>query len=430
MGDRFYDPVKSADFPQTQIRYSDKDLAKSLGLPIDDADWIKHFGRFEALADNLKEPLALRYHGHQFRHYNPDLGDGRGFLFAQLYDGRGRLLDLGTKGSGQTPYSRRGDGRLTLLGGVREVLATRYLEHMGMNTSRTMSLIETGEDLVRGDEPSPTRSAVMVRCNHSHIRFGTFQRQAFYEDRDALQSLVDYCIRHFYSDAKDGAEMLEQVCIASADMVAGWMAAGFVHGVMNTDNMNITGESFDYGPYRFLPTLKSGLTAAYFDHNGLYAFARQPEIMYWNLAQLAQSLSLIVEDKALLNALEAFAEAYQKSLRDQVFRRLGLQSKNLEIDMDFILSTFRLLEKTQVSWPQFWYDWQGGAPKDDATYGAEFSDWKKDYAVYSVIGDEPKAEMPASLIYEEIGELWKPIAKEDDWSAFKAKLDTYSRADF
>lgn len=430
MGDRFYDPVKSADFPQTHIRYADKDLAKSLGLPIDDADWIKHFGRFEALADNLKKPLALRYHGHQFRHYNPDLGDGRGFLFAQLYDGRGRLLDLGTKGSGQTPYSRRGDGRLTLLGGVREVLATRYLEHMGMNTSRTMSLIETGEDLVRGDEPSPTRSAVMVRCNHSHIRFGTFQRQAFFEDRDALQILVDYCVRHFYSDAKDGAEMLEQVCIASADMVAGWMAAGFVHGVMNTDNMNITGESFDYGPYRFLPTLKSGLAAAYFDHNRLYAFARQPEIMYWNLAQLAQSLSLIVDDKALLKALEAFADAYQTSLRDHVFRRLGLQAKNLDADTDFVLSTFRLLEETQVSWPQFWHDWQGGAPKDDTAYGAEFSDWKKDYAAYSVVGDGPETEKPASLIYEEIGALWKPIAEEDDWSAFNAKIDTYNCSDF
>lgn len=428
MGDQFYDPVKAADFPKTLLRYSDVELAKSLGLPTDEADWIKHFGRFEALPDNLSEPLALRYHGHQFQHYNPDLGDGRGFLFAQLYNKSGRLLDLGTKGSGQTPYSRRGDGRLTLLGGVREVLATRYLEHMGLNSSRTLSLIETGEDLVRGDEPSPTRSAVMVRCNHSHIRFGTFQRQAFFEDRNALQALVDYCIKHFYPTAKDGAELLEHVCISSADMVAGWMAGGFVHGVMNTDNMNITGESFDYGPYRFLPTLKSGLTAAYFDHNGLYAFARQPEIMYWNLAQLAQSLSLIVEDKALLEALEAFAPSYQTSLRDHVFRRLGLQSKSLETDIDFVLSTFRLLEDTQVSWPQFWHDWQGGPPKKDNIYGTAFSSWKTDYMSYTVIGESPAIEKPASLIYEEIGELWEPIVEMDDWSAFEAKLKTYERA--
>lgn len=427
MGERFYDPVQAADFPKTILRYADTDLAQSLGLPTDEADWVNHFGRFEPLPNNLTEPLALRYHGHQFRHYNADLGDGRGFLFAQLYDAQGRLLDLGTKGSGQTPYSRRGDGRLTLLGGVREVLATRYLEHMGMNTSRTMSLIETGEELVRGDEPSPTRSAVMVRCNHSHIRFGTFQRQAFFEDREAISHLIAYCIKHFYPNAKDGAEMLEQVCRASANMVAGWMAAGFVHGVMNTDNMNIAGESFDYGPYRFLPTLKSNLTAAYFDHNGLYCFARQPEAMYWNLAQLAQSLSLVVEDPAILKALDSFAPAYQTALRDQVFHRLGLQPKNIERDTEFVLSTFRLLEETQVSWPQFWHDWQGGAPKNEAAYGDAFAAWKVEYSAYTVIADSPEADLPASLIYEEIGALWQPIAKKDDWSEFEAKLATYER---
>lgn len=427
MGDRFYDPVQSADFPKTVLRYKDYELANSLGLPTKEADWIEHFGRFKALPDTLTEPLAQRYHGHQFRHYNSDLGDGRGFLFAQFYDAEGRLLDLGTKGSGQTPYSRRGDGRLTLLGGVREVLATRYLEHMGLNTSRTMSLIETGEDLVRGDEPSPTRSAVMVRLNHSHIRFGTFQRQAFLEDRDALSTLIDYCIKHFYPSAKDGAQMLEQVCLASADMVAGWMAGGFVHGVMNTDNMNITGESFDYGPYRFLPTLKSHLTAAYFDHNGLYAFARQPEAMYWNLAQLAQSLSLVVDDQDLLKALDVFAPAYQSALRDQVFRRLGLQTTDLSKDTDFVLSTLRLLEETQVSWPQFWHDWQGGAPEDTVTYGEAFKGWKADYSQYSVVSEKPLSDIPASLIYEEIGALWQPIAEHDDWTAFEAKLATYER---
>src|SRR3546814_7427549 len=118
----------------------------------------------------LKEPLALRYHGHQFHVYNPDIGDGRGFLFAQLRDGAGRLLDLGTKGSGRTPYSRFGDGRLTPKGGVREILATEMLEALGVNTSKTFSLIETGEEMARGDEPSPTRSSVLVRLSHSHIR--------------------------------------------------------------------------------------------------------------------------------------------------------------------------------------------------------------------------------------------------------------------
>ena len=131
-------------------------------------------------------PLALRYHGHQFQHYNPDLGDGRGFLFAQLYDlSDGRLLDLGTKGSGTTPYSRSGDGRLTLKGAVREALATAFLRALGVNTSKTLSIVETGEQLFRGDEPSPTRSAVLVRLSHFHVRFGTFQRLNFEGNTDA-----------------------------------------------------------------------------------------------------------------------------------------------------------------------------------------------------------------------------------------------------
>jgi uncharacterized protein YdiU (UPF0061 family) len=142
--------------------------------------------------------VALRYHGHQFRSYNPDLGDGRGFLFAQLRDREDdRLLDLGTKGSGQTPWSRGGDGRLTLKGGVREVLATSLLEALGVNTSKSLSLVETGEELMRNDEPSPTRSSVLVRLSHSHIRFGSFQRQAYLERTDNIEKLVDYSVETY-----------------------------------------------------------------------------------------------------------------------------------------------------------------------------------------------------------------------------------------
>ena len=234
-----------------------------------------HFGRFEPLPGNQPAPLALRYHGHQFRVYNPDLGDGRGFLFAQLREaGTGRLLDLGTKGSGQTPWSRTGDGRLTLKGGVREVLATEMLEALGVPTSRAFSLIETGEALMRGDEPSPTRSAVLMRLSHSHIRFGTFQRHAYLDrprpdrrprrprDRGLLPGL---------GRAAGRPAMLDAVVERTAGLTARWMAAGFVHGVLNTDNMNVTGESFDYGPWRFLPRNDPDFTAAYFDHSGLYA---------------------------------------------------------------------------------------------------------------------------------------------------------------
>ena len=159
LGGEFYDPVRPADCPQCIPRFFNRRWSERVGLgDLDAAAQSAHFCRFEPLPDNLSEPLALRYHGHQFRVYNPDIGDGRGFLFAQLRDDRGRLLDLGTKGSGTTPYSRSGDGRLTLKGAVREILATEMLEALGVNTSKTFAVFETGEALVRGDEPSPTRS--------------------------------------------------------------------------------------------------------------------------------------------------------------------------------------------------------------------------------------------------------------------------------
>ncbi|HEY6663462.1 MAG TPA: protein adenylyltransferase SelO family protein, partial [Sphingomicrobium sp.] len=148
LGDEFYDEVKAADFPRAVPRFLNRGWAARVGLG--DIDWERHFARFEPLPGNLPNPLALRYHGHQFRQYNPEIGDGRGFLFAQVRDDQGRLLDLGTKGSGQTPYSRRGDGRLTLKGGVREVLATEMLEALGANTSKSFALFETGEALWRG----------------------------------------------------------------------------------------------------------------------------------------------------------------------------------------------------------------------------------------------------------------------------------------
>src|SRR6476646_6333969 len=205
LGDAFYDAVAPADFPQTILRFRNDRSAASVGLQgLSDAEWIRHFARFAPLPDNLTEPLALRYHGHQFRVYNPDIGDGRGFLFAQLRDAQGRLLDLGTKGSGQTPYSRFGDGRLTLKGGMREVLATEMLEALGAETSKSFALFETGEALERGDEPSPTRSSVLVRLSHSHIRIGAFQRLSYFDEGENMKRLVDYCLRVYFNE--DGGE--------------------------------------------------------------------------------------------------------------------------------------------------------------------------------------------------------------------------------
>ncbi|MFN7147707.1 MAG: protein adenylyltransferase SelO family protein, partial [Myxococcota bacterium] len=296
LGEGFSDPVPAAVFPKRILRFRNDRHAATVGLDgLTDDEWAAHFAGFAPLPDNLPKPLALRYHGHQFHSYNPYLGDGRGFLFAQLRDDRGRLLDLGTKGSGTTPYSRGGDGRLTLKGGVREILATEMLEALGVDTSKSFSLFETGEELWRGDEPSPTRSSVLVRLSHSHVRFGSFQRLAAYRDVAGLRKLLDYAIAHFHPHAKGPADFLRAVSDKVAFTTGRWMVAGFVHGVLNTDNMNVTGESFDYGPWRFLPECDPRFTAAYFDETGLYAYGRQAPAVRWNLDQLARALTPLGE---------------------------------------------------------------------------------------------------------------------------------------
>ena len=267
------------------------------------------------------------------RTYSPDIGDGRGFTFAQLRDRAGRLMDLGTKGSGTTPWSRFGDGRLTLKGAVREVLASEMLEALNVPTSRSLSLIETGETLFREDEPSPTRAAVLVRLSHGHIRIGTFQRLAFERDAHAMRRLVRYVMRELYGEnSDDPVALLTQVVERAARMTATYLAAGFVHGVLNSDNINVTGESFDYGPWRFAPSWDAGFTAAYFDEEGLYAFGRQPEAVHWNVKQLAASLRLITRADPLIQAIDGFAAAYQPAFTQAMLWRLGRRSASPDAD--------------------------------------------------------------------------------------------------
>jgi len=434
LGPTFSDPVTAADFPKTVLRYRNDRAAAGVGLAaLEDAEWVAHFGRFAPLppgdegAQGMEGPRALRYHGHQFRHYNPDLGDGRGFLFAQLHARDGRLLDLSTKGSGQTPYSRAGDGRLTLKGGVREVLATAMLEARGVATSKSFSLIETGEALMRGDEPSPTRSAVLVRLSHSHLRFGMFQRHAYHRDPEAIETLIDHVAEHYIPEiaqAEDrAAALLDHAVRNMARLAAQWMAAGFVHGVLNTDNVTVMGESFDYGPYRFLPAFEPGFTAAYFDHSGLYAFARQPEAAFWNCRALGASLSLVTGEDGLVAALNGFEAAYQASLRTALFARMGIEpGEDAAADLAFVRETFSVLERTKQPWEPFFHRWFGGR---DGKPGEGEGDWARQLRTYTPDRPDRLAgiEAPCDLLYEEIEAIWAAIDERDDWQPFRDKLD-------
>ena len=449
LGPEFADPVEAADFPKTLLRFRNDRAAATVGLDtLTDAEWIAHFGRFEPLPGNINPPLAMRYHGHQFRSYNPELGDGRGFLFAQLREvDTHRLLDLGTKGSGQTPWSRQGDGRLTLKGGVREVLATAMLEALGVPTSRSFSLIETGEQLVRGDEPSPTRSSVLTRLSHSHIRFGSFQRHAFFDKPDRITVLVDHVIDSYYPElqgANDRPSALLTVVVARmARLTARWMAAGFVHGVLNTDNMNLTGESFDYGPYRFVPRSDPAFTAAYFDQTGLYAFGRQPGAVFWNLQQLAGTLSLITGSDPLVEALNGFGPAYQRELAGAMVERLGLVSRGEAADVALVQAAFHGMAQggDALRWEPFFFDWFAkdearalAGPRAGLYALSEFAEFRALLEPYAPDRPERLADPyfarpePEELLYDEIEAIWAPIAEGDDWSAFAAKLAAIERA--
>ncbi|WP_150290238.1 protein adenylyltransferase SelO [Sphingobium estronivorans] len=430
----FADPVAAADFPQAILRFRNDRWAPTVGLgDLSDAEWVAHFGRFAPLEGSLPQPLALRYHGHQFRQYNPDIGDGRGFLFAQVRDGAGRLLDLGTKGSGQTPYSRFGDGRLTLKGGMREILATEMLEALGVNTSKTFSIIETGEALERNDEPSPTRAAVMVRLSHSHIRIGSFQRAAYFDDKPLLERLTDYALTKLYGETPGDnppAQLLGRVVERTADLAASYMVAGFVHGVLNSDNINVTGESFDYGPWRFTPLWEPGFTAAYFDHSGLYAFGRQAEAIHWDVAQLAVSLRPLVEAEPLIAQLERFPQLYGEAMARRFCWRLGVAQSGDAAAM--IEAAVKGMIASQTPIDCFFQDWRGGDPREGAPYaGEEWAAFREAMAGCEPSGTKDHAywtdPTPCSMPIDEVEGIWRAIDGNDDWTPLHAKVAAIRR---
>jgi len=429
LGPDFYDVVEPAPFPRCVPRFLNDNWAERVGLEFDEIDWVRHFCRFEPMPDNLKRPLALRYHGHQFRVYNPEIGDGRGFTFAQLRDSDDRLLDLGTKGSGQTPYSRHADGRLTLKGGVREILATEMLEALGVKTSKSFVLFETGEPLERGDEPSPTRSSVLTRLSHGHIRIGTFQRLAFLGQADNINKLVRYCLENLYSqqpasdDAENALRLFDLVGNATAVLAASCLAAGFVHGVLNSDNINITGESFDYGPWRFTPYWDPEFTAAYFDHYGLYAFGRQPEAIHWDLAQLAGCLSLIVDGPPLSDLLAKWSGRFEEALVDAMLRRLGV--KRVKNDRELAAALIKVLATRAQTIDRIFFDWRGGHdPGADAYPADAFRDLAKRLEGRQAPKSHPywSEDSYCSMHIEEVEAIWSAIAERDDWQPFNNKV--------
>lgn len=451
LGYDYFDEVAAAEFPCHILRFRNDQLLPLLGLnptEVQDADFIQAFGKFQS----VRPFLALRYHGYQFGEYNSRLGDGRGFLYGQVRGTDEELYDFGTKGSGTTPYSRSADGRLTLKGGVREVLAAEALHNLGVHTSRCLSLIETGEALWRGDEPSPTRSSVMVRFSRSHIRFGTFERLHYFKRSDLIKKLLDHVIEQYYpkiTSLPQGtteqyiqfyAELVERV----AQLVAQWMAAGFCHAVLNTDNMSITGESFDYGPYAFIPTYNPKFTAAYFDYYGRYSYGTQPSICRLNLEMLQLPLAAVIPVADMEAALAKFDEHYYITYRQLILNKLGFEQLPEPEADDLLGVTVQFLNDSQVGYHAFFaelaqlfdFSWRDDATQifnsvsflQSAQQPLSLGRWRELYhhllqsvsvAQMEDIAKRLRDKNPQTVLLRPVIEdVWNAIASDDNWQPF------------
>jgi serine/tyrosine/threonine adenylyltransferase len=475
LGSDYYDQVAAAVFPQHILRWRNDSLLPLLGLKseqVSDSHFLEAFGHFQS----SRPLLALRYHGYQFGEYNPRLGDGRGFLYGQVRGTNQNLYDFGTKGSGKTPYSRSADGCLTLKGGVREVLAAEALHRMGVLTSRCLSLVETGEQLWRGDEPSPTRSSVMVRFQRSHIRFGTFERLHYLGRADLITKLLDWVIATYYAHLLPNAHPnFKQFCqIPStqkiqiyqlfyrelvqkvAELTAQWMSVGFCHAVLNTDNMAITAESFDYGPFAFIETYNPKFTAAYFDHYGRYCYANQPAACQWNLQMLQYPLKMVTDGADLEAALDDFGLLYQSAYLDRMLAKIGFNidsERSLEIDPErLILALLRFLNISQINYHDFFIqlrqrfalDW-----RDDSSKILRVEEWNLNpestelLDQFRILYHQSLSQLPMTTIEKitdkliqqnpiailtrpKIESVWEQISINDNWQPFQELIQQLS----
>ena len=424
----FYELADPADFPDHHIRFRSNQFNEFSDL--NDRSWIDLFGKFKSNLLPENSNLALKYHGHQFQTYNPELGDGRGFTIAQFYHDK-KLLDLGTKGSGRTKFSRSGDGRLTLKGAVREVLCSEYLNALGVNTSRSISLIETGEKLYRNDEPSPTRSAVLVRASHSHISIGSFQYQAYHRNNKNIEKLINYVCKNYFNLSTEHNLELEffyEVVDRLAMLAASYTVSGFVHGVLNTDNINIVGESFDYGPYRMLEYYDPEKIAAYFDHSGLYKFGSQADAIFWNIQQLASIMTVFIDKNKLIDILKIYPNSYNKYLQKMLFKRLGLTLSSDTKNQDLLNAFYELQSTKKFLYEEIIFDFKN-FQLNEAFIDKKYSSYTlvKVFKKFEKNNNNDSNNELITLLHEEIEKIWQAINDDDDWSLFDNKLKSINK---
>ncbi|MGR3804556.1 protein adenylyltransferase SelO [Marinibacterium profundimaris] len=323
------------------------------------------------------EPLAQLYSGHQFGQYNPQLGDGRAVLLGEIVGSDGIRRDIQLKGAGRTPYSRGGDGRAWLGPVLREYIVSEAMHALGIPTTRALAAVSTGEPVYR-ERVLP--GAVLTRVAKSHLRVGTFQVFAARGELDRLRQLTQYAIDRHYPDAEGAMGLLAAVRDAQAQLVAQWMAVGFIHGVMNTDNCAISGETIDYGPCAFLDTYHPQTVFSSIDQFGRYAYGQQPEIAAWNIAQLATALIQQMEDpQAAVGEATEIVHAMPDLVRDhwsRLFRaKIGLGTAEPD-DLELIADLLRLLATDKADFTNTFRGLATGTARDQLTDMAAFDAWE------------------------------------------------------
>lgn len=335
-----YSRVNPSGFARPQLVAFSPDVARLLDLEPECAgnpDFAAYFGGRKLPGS---EPIAMKYTGHQFGVYNPELGDGRGLLLGEVVNSRGERWDLHLKGAGKTPYSRFGDGRAVLRSCIREYLGSEAMHHLGIPSTRALCIVGSDEPVQR--EKIET-GAMLLRVADTHIRFGHFEWLYHSGQPELLRILADYVIaRHFpeYAEAADRyTRFFQEVVRRTARLMAQWQLAGFAHGVMNTDNFSITGTTFDYGPFGFLDAYQPGFICNHSDYHGRYAWSQQPSVGLWNLNALAHALSGLIERDALIAALQDYQPQLIAVYSDGLRRKLGLRTEctgDRELAIDFL----------------------------------------------------------------------------------------------
>jgi serine/tyrosine/threonine adenylyltransferase len=353
--DRFYARVPPAPVSAPKLIRLNRDLASALRL---DPDWLGSREGVEVLAGKRvppqATPIAQAYAGHQFGQFVPQLGDGRAILLGEVVDVQGVRRDIQLKGSGPTPFSRRGDGRAALGPVLREYVVSEAMAALGIPTTRSLAAVTTGE-LVARDRLLP--GAVLVRVASSHIRVGTFQFFAARGDQEGVRLLADHVIVRHYPHVGSATgpyrALLDEIVARQADLIAAWLLVGFVHGVMNTDNTSIAGETIDYGPCAFMDSYNPGTVFSSIDHQGRYAYGNQPRIALWNLARLAETLLPLLseaEEKAIAEAeeaLAAFAPRFEAALHNGFRRKLGILTSR-DGDVELVQDLLNLMAENQA----------------------------------------------------------------------------------